>query len=323
MKFLDSVTVNDQSSFDKLLKQAKETSTSFYIEVTLAILLKMFKNSILVPYEHNRSGNINKSRIKDMATNFKPSGFGQVTVSFHNGRIELVDAHHRVYTLVYMNDVLLTFNDFSSIIVTLHVVPSSERISTYQTLNAGKSHGGSDKIGNPDLAIGSLLEEVLTKAGVGHQFKKGHKQNLADLMITSEDYGTDFELENLFQGRGKINKLLDTAKDRRSFSVKDATLEKTSRFVQKYQSLVNFAEQDDLKAEVVALISSPGFFLTMGMDHMSNGKMLTGFSILPNKEIVKKIGSGNKFIKLRNFVRTIARRNNKEIRLDLLKNSLA
>ena len=76
MKYLDLTGTLDVSTVETLLKSAKETNTSLYYLITLGNLLKLFKEETIVPYENNRSGNMNRGRIKDMAGNFRPCGFG-------------------------------------------------------------------------------------------------------------------------------------------------------------------------------------------------------------------------------------------------------
>ena len=144
MKFLDLTGALDTLTIDRILRESKDTKSVIYSLVTLGNLLKLFKEDTIVPYENNRSGNMNKSRIKDMADNFNPCGFGQVTVSFHNGSLELVDAHHRLFTIEFMKDTLVSFAPFASEVVSLKLVPSSERLATYQTLK--NSRGATSRI---------------------------------------------------------------------------------------------------------------------------------------------------------------------------------
>ena len=132
------------------------------------------------------------------------------------------------------------------------------------------------------------------------------------MTLAHDTHGTAFEIDDLFSMRSKTNKQLDLAKDRRSFSVKDSTIKKTAAFAQKYQSIVNFVEQEDAKSEVISLVNTPGFFLLMGADYLTNGAFAGGFSTLPNKDILKKI-SGRRFTNIKEQTKALARRNRTEI----------
>jgi len=313
----------DTKEITKLLQDAKNTVEGFYLIIKFKDLLKLWKDAILVPYNNNRSGNLNSKRIEDIAENFNLFGFGQVTASFHDGKIELVDAHHRIYAIELLNDKYLGFGEIENKDVVLFVVPSSKRMSTYQALNRGKSHTGYEKVNQPDLAVGSYSNEIIDaaeeKTGGSILFNRKQTQNLMDLVYCYSELGNKFELENVYEARTEVSKLLDSAVDRRSFSLEDFVVKKSTDFVTKYLSLIYLAEKSDIKSEVVSTIKSPGFLLTMGLDYFTDGSAINGFSKKPNTDILNKVKGKTKLPKILESCQAVARRNRKRINIPDIK----
>lgn len=315
---MSSVFVLDCNNFGSFLENAKNSQEDFYVEVTLQTLLRLYKEQKIVDYENNRSGNFSKKRCKDIAENFATGSFGQVTCAFHKTKLELVDAHHRMGSLVVLNDVFMGFTaEVSSYNVILKIVPANMRIETYQRLNDQKKHSGNDKVNNPDLAVGSYVKEMLVAAGA-QDLNKGLSQNLMDITLSYEENGTKFSLLDIYGMRTTVSKALNEAADRRSFRLEDTTINKVVNSLRKYNSLRYFAKSNkDCKTEVVSLIDSPGFFMTFLVDHVTDGKAVTGFSRQPNADIFKLV-SGRKFGDIKNHTATVSRRSKPNIDLDSL-----
>jgi hypothetical protein len=327
MLILDNlVLARDEQGIKKFLEKAKNTKEGFYTFMTFLDLLKMYKTGALSDDEFNRSGRFDKKRARDIAENFTHFGFGQVTCGFNDGKLELIDAHHRLGALVVMNDELFNFNEIAQEVVAVRVIPSAYKLSTYKTLNSGKSHTGYEKINHPKMAVGSYSNEIINKAqdkaGPDSKFNKQLTQNLMDLTLAYETHGDSFDLDQLFAKRGVVTKHLNLSADRRSFSIDDSAVKKSADLTTKYLSLICYAESLDVKTEIVRLIKSPGFFLSFGLDYMTNGKILTGFSSQSNIKIVNKVNS-NKFAKIKENTERVARRSRKKINLPALIDSLS
>lgn len=310
-------------NYDEILEYAKTSNTGFILSVSLGVLLKLWKSDLIVPYPQNRSGNLSTSRVRQIAERYSPNSLGQVTVAYFNGALQLVDFHHRMHSTEYLNDVLLGFSPFSSEKISIKIVPANMRIRTYQELNAGKSHTGAEKINNPDLAVGSYAAEIKEKADYV-DLLKGKTQNLMDCVLAYEQNGRAMSLSDIFTTRTKISKLLNQARDRRSFSMQESSVDKGVQALRKYKSVINFiSENDEVRSEVKDFINkSSGFFFTFIMDHMSDGGVITGFSKLPNKDLIKLL-SGKKFSMIKANVAALVRRDMNFVDIGSVKKALS
>jgi hypothetical protein len=312
----------NENNFSKIVERAKTTKDGFIVTMTFRELLRFYKEGIILPDPDNRAGNVHKDQIKKMAENFKVHGFGLTTASYVNGLILLVDAHHRFETLDLMND-MLEFDKVADKQAILNIVPSSSKQETYMALNSNNRHSGKEKINHPSNAVGSysceIIAEAETRSGDSIVFDRGKTQNLMDIVLSYDDHGTGFQLEDVYKNRSRINKLLETAKDRRSFSLKDESVKKSKDFLTKYLSLVYNAKKD-AKTEVLSTIKSSGFFVALALDYFTSG-CFGGISKESNTKIIKKVG-GSKLGKIKEQTETLARRNRKYINLITIQKTL-
>lgn len=307
-----------EADFERFIQVAASTKDDLLAGVSLLTLVRAIKINRLGLYENNRSGNVNTGKIKEISANFRLSGFGTITACHRSGKLELVDGHHRMLSVIKMNDEAMLGDNRNSI-VALRIIPQSERLNAYQSVNAGKGHTLKDKLNNPDLALGAVLQDIQNLSGQNKEFNKKHVPNFADLVVAYDLKGAATELEHVYMARKDVTMIVNKHRDRRSYDVSGATRNTLAAFLQKYQSLVNYVtdEKQDIKSEIISIIESPGFFITMGLDHVTKGAAVTNFSRLPNEKILKLVSKN--VGKVKEHTMSIARRNRQQIDMILLK----
>lgn len=290
---------------------------------TLGDLFIDFLAGVIFPYENSRAalkpGGLNKSRVKAIAENFQATAIGSFNVSYDSDKdaYMLLDAHHRFAALKLMNDNGTLTPEIKSIPVSLRVVHKSEALITYQQLNQCSGLTGAEKIMNPDFMAGSYLEEWLKGAGADlENIKGGNALSLFDIALTREE-NSSFMVEETWPKRKITKELCDRAQDRRQHTFSDDTCKAVSQALKVLFALDTQVRTDkDYNKFAKQVMSSPGMFQVIVADHMSKGRAFGGFTRGNLKSVAKKINKNSE--KLLGYCRTVARRNSKGLKDDLI-----
>jgi hypothetical protein len=268
------VFILNEKTLSKIVTQILETKEKVIALVTIRTLINLFNTGKLAEYENNRSGYFDENRCDKMVEKFNLNGIGSVTASISkkSNTLMQLDFHHRMEGIIRKNDLAeLTMKELDTLIP-ITIFHYSDAISTYQTINAAKGHTGKEKINNPDLAIGSIIESILKKVDVS--LDKKHSQNLMDVIFAYKEKGSDMNLPDIFASRNDVNELLDTAKDRRTFSISAELEYQAAIATKKYDNFKTFINLNLMSsANTKKAVKKPGFFIAFISDCLTNSKL--------------------------------------------------
>jgi hypothetical protein len=275
------IFILSDDTLSQIIDQILETKEKIIALVSIRTLINFFNKNTIRIYGNNRSGCFDESRCERMVDKFNINGLNSINVSIDKKTktLMLLDFHHRMETLIRKNDLAELSSKELDTLFAINIFHYNEAISTYQIINAAKGHTGTEKINNPDLAIGSIIESIVSKAGI--ELDKKHSQNLMDAVFAYKEYKNDMTLHDFFSSRPKVTELLDTAKDRRTFSIDSEIEYKTAHALQIYTMIKNFIlNHETSSAQARQAVKKPGFFIACVTDDLTDGNM---FGITKNR----------------------------------------
>ncbi len=267
---------------------------------TVDDLLTAAKDKTIRPYENNRGqGKLALSTVKRVSKHFSADSLGEITLAQTNtrGKLVVVDGHSRIYGLIKrLISGNLTPAELRSE-VHLRIIPKNKTIEVYKDLNAGQGHSGMNKLTNPDLAFGDLIQNKLFPelSDVQRSYlKSSHYKNLSYIAYSVVSIPRkDLDYKEVFLSRKDTKPLEDMVADDLNFPIQ-MTDKQWKDYVDAVKFYCDFRIELDssvppnLKRQVLKGIESGPFAGVIIVDQLKPVKEANNFKILA-KQVLKNI----------------------------------
>ena len=179
------------------------------ISMSLKRLLALFRDGKIKVYEHNRGfGKASKNTIEATRNNLQVSCLGMFRIS-NEGVIADGNSRMLGINLRFM-DGNITDSELDESVTILCFLHDNFLVH-YQAAGRQAGHTSGNKLTNPQLGMGQLVQSVVTASGINPNIlQTSHLASLSNTIWSLANIPEDdWEFANIFSARKDVKKLLD------------------------------------------------------------------------------------------------------------------
>ena len=179
------------------------------ISMSLKRLLALFQDGKIKVYDHNRGfGKASKNTIEATRNNLQIPCLGMFRIS-NEGVIADGNSRMLGINLRFM-DGNITDSELDAQVTILFFL-HEEFMKQYQSAGRQTGHTSGNKLTNPELGMGQLVQSVVTSTGINpNLLQTSHLASLSNTIWSLANIPEDdWEFANIFSARKDVKKLLD------------------------------------------------------------------------------------------------------------------
>ena len=249
------------------------------MSMSLKRLLALFQDGKIKVYDHNRGfGKASKNTIEATRNNLQVSTLGMLRIS-NEGVIADGNSRMLGINLRFM-DGNITDSELDAQVTILFFL-HEEFMLQYQSAGRQTGHTSGNKLTNPELGMGQLVQSVVTSTGINpNLLQTSHLASLSNTIWSLANINPDdWEFSNIFSSRKNVKTLLDYLPSELPLSLNRNNKARLVNALRYFEDVSNEIRGSDAKS----FLKSGPFFGLIISEHLSAFSRLQSASVLARR----------------------------------------